>query len=193
MQSDCAALKIKGRVEIWTYNNSELVEFQDLQNIILDQGHREIIRTLTSITPTTPRIINRMCIGDQGTIPANASVPKIPTREMTGLFHEVFRKDCETRTVQTSAGTNQCQFVTTFAASELPVTGYSNPSEPRVNEVGLVLIDPAAVEGLVRNPVASPTAPPSDEVVMSIRCFKSIPFELANDVSITIRYTISLE
>ena len=73
------------------------------------------------------------------------------------------------------------------------MTAYSNPSQPRINEVGMVLINPVAASGVDRDPVTAPNTPPSDEVVMSIRCFKSIPFELANDVSITIRYTIYME
>lgn len=193
MHTDCTFIKLKGRVQVSTYVKGALVDVQEHQNIILSQGHAEIIRTLVSVAPTAPRIVNRMCIGDQGTIPSNAAVPKVPTRDMSGLFNEIFRKDCEARTVRTEGATNECQFITTFSASELPSTAYSNPSEPRVNEVGLVLIDPAAAGGLVRPSVAAPEQPPEDEKVLSIRCFKSIPFEQANDVSVTIRYTISLE
>lgn len=185
---------LKGRVEIWAYKGTELFDHQDIQNIILDQGFAEVIRTISVTSPTTkPRIINRMCVGDQGTIPADPTVPKLPTRDMTGLHHEIFRKDIESRELTLSGSTNQCKFITTFAASEVATTAYSNPSQPRINEVGLVFIDPVAASGLDRDPVTSPDLPPSDEIVMSIRCFKSIPFELANDVSITIRYTIYME
>lgn len=88
---------------------------------------------------------------------------------------------------------NECQFITTFDAVDVPLSSFANPSQPRVNEVGLVIIDPTAAGGLVRPPVAGPSPNQPDEVLMSIRCFKSVPFEIANDVSVTIRYTIFTE
>ena len=187
---------LKGRVEIWAYKGIELLDYQYLENIILYQGNAEIIRTLSTISATTtPRIINRMCIGDLGTIPADTTVPKVPVRTQTALFHEIYRKDCDSRTLTLSGATNECKFIATFAATDVLISAYSNPSQPRINEVGLVIIDPTAPSGLDRSafPVTAPNLPPSDEVMMSIRCFKSIPFEIANDVSVTIRYTISVE
>ena len=230
-----------------------------------------MIRTLSTVTPSTaPRIINRMAIGDQGTIPSDPTVPKVPTEDLpqvistNGLYHEVYRQDVQS-SVQTinPAGTtitltgnlvmssfvvtttttdslapgmavsgtgiplgttiqnvnsstqftigpgsatvtgaetltitgaaNQCVFISTFSAVDVALTAYTNPSSPVVNEVGMVIIDPTASSGITRGPVTAPTAPPSDEVVMSIRTFKSVPFEIANDVSITIRYTIFME
>jgi hypothetical protein len=185
---------LKGRVEIWAYRGIELLDYQDLHNIILYQGNAEVIRTLSTISPTTkPRIITRMAVGDLGTIPADPTVPKVPVKTMTALYHEIYRKDCDSRTLTLSGSTNKCQFVATFAATDIVISAYSNPSQPRVNEVGLIIIDPTAPSGLVRSAVTSPNVPPSDEVLLSIRTFKSIPFEIANDVSVTIRYTLYME
>lgn len=191
---------LKGRVEIWAYRGKELFDYQDIHNIILYQGNAEIIRTISTVSPTTaPRIINRMCIGDQGTIPADTTVPKVPTKDLPqlistpGLYHEVYRKDVDSRLLTLSGATNECRFVTTFSAVDVALSAFSNPSQPRVNEVGLVVVDPVAVGGLVRPAVTAPDPAPSDEVVLSIRTFKSIPFEVANDVSVTIRYTIYME
>lgn len=189
---------LKGRVEIWAYKNGELFDHQDLHNIVLYQGNAEIIRSLSAVFPSTkPRIIGRMCVGDQGTIPADPTVPKVPVKTMTALYHEVYRKDCDSRELTVNSGeggsVNQCKFVTSFSAADVAMSAYSNPSQPRINEVGLVLIDPVSENGIERDPVTSPDTPPSDEILLSIRCFKSIPFEVANDVSVTIRYTIYME
>ncbi|NBO09793.1 MAG: hypothetical protein EBV30_10760 [Actinobacteria bacterium] len=189
---------LKGRVEIWAYRNGELFDHQDVHNIILYTGNAEIIRTLSVVSPTTqPRIINRMCIGDQGTIPADPTVPKVPTKNLTSLFHEIYRKDVDSRELSVNSGVdgsvNQCRFVAQFNAVDVAMSAYANPSQPRVNEVGLVFVNPVSENGLIRTPVTSPDVPPSDEVVLSIRCFKSIPFEVANDVTVTIRYTLYME
>lgn len=256
---------LEGLVEIWAFKKGELFDYQRLKNIVLYQGQAEIIRTLSVISPSTkPRVITRMAIGDLGTIPADPTVPKVPVKSATGLFHETYRKDIDSRTptlytplgfsytgnttinsnlltgmsstvgvtvgmVVTGTGipigavvaqivnastvkisvnatssnsgatitfsgtVNECQFVATFNAVDVPTTSFSNPSQPRVNEVGLVIIDPTAAGGLVRAAVSAPSLPQTDEVLLSIRCFKSVPFEAANDISITIRYTLFTE
>jgi hypothetical protein len=193
-------LGLKGKVEIFAYRNGELFDYQEQHNIILYQGNTEIIRTLSTVSPSTaPRIINRMCVGDQGTIPSDPTVPKVPTKDLPtligtrGLYHEVYRKDVDSRTITLSGAVNECKFIATFDAADVALSAYSNPSQPRVNEVGLVIIDPVSAGGLVRSPVTAPDAPPTDEVIMTIRTFKSIPFESANDVTVTIRYTIYME
>jgi hypothetical protein len=46
---------------------------------------------------------------------------------------------------------------------------------------------------LPRPPVAAPNTPDADESMFSIRTFKSVPFEAANEIAVTIRYTIYIE
>lgn len=261
---------LEGIVELWAYRKDasgekKLFDYQKVRNIVLFQGNAEIIRTISTIDPaTTPRVITRMSVGDQGTIPSDSTIPKVPVKNATGLFHEIYRKDIDARTltlytpsgftyvgnttvssnilnglsstagivigmVVTGTGipigaviteiitsssvkisdaatssnssinlsfsgtVNECQFSTTFDSVDVPITSFANPSQPRINEVGLVIIDPTASGGLARPPVASPALVESDEVLMTIRTFKSVPFEVANDVSITIRYTIFTE
>jgi hypothetical protein len=260
----------EGLVEILTHKKlpdgaKQLLDYQRVKNLVLFQGNAEIIRTLSSISPSTkPRVITRMCVGDQGTIPSDSTVPKVPIKTASSLYHEIYRKDIDSRTqtlysptgftytgnttisndvisglssivgvvvgqvitgtgiqlgavvteiissssvrmsiVASSSNTgvnitfsgsiNECQFSATFDATDVPLTAFANPSQPRINEVGLVIIDPTAAGGLVRVPVASPNAVDADEVLMTIRTFKSVPFEVANDISITIRYTIFTE
>jgi len=263
-------LGLHGRVDIQTFHHGKLIDEQTIENIIFYQGNGQIIKSLATISPATiPAIINRMAVGDQGTIPANPAIPKVPTKNLpqlistTGLYHEVYRKDVDSRVITTNNGTtftisgtlvsgspvvtttttsgmatgmsvsgtgipsgsiiasinsstqftigpasatasgaqtltisgaaNQVQFTAQFNAVDIGLTAYTNPSNPVINEVGLVLINPAAPSGIIRTPVTAPTTPPSDEVVMSLRTFPSIPFTIANDVSVTIRYTVYME
>ena len=264
------SLKPKGRVEIVTKHHGVVVDVQHLENIIFYQGNSAIITSLSQITPSTvPAIINRMAVGDQGTIPSNQAVPKVPTKSLpqtlgtNGLYHEVYREDVQSRVITTNTGTtftvsgtltngstlitvsttagiatgmsvvgtgipagstvasvnsstqftigplsattsgaqtltlsgaaNQVQFVAEFDAASIALTAFTNPSAPVINEVGLVIINPAAAGGISRAPVTAPTSPASDEVVMSLRTFPSIPFTVANGVAVTIRYTIYME
>lgn len=256
---------MEGLVEIWVMKKDEVLSYDKVKNIILSQGQAEILRTLCTTSPaTTPRVITRMAIGDQGTIPSDSTVPKVPVKIASSLFHEIYRKDIDqvnptlfsqngfqitgnttlnSTTISglasiagitkgmTVVGTgvpqgavvtdilsptsisislaatsnnsgvvftfvgvvNECQFIATFNAYDVPLSAYSNQSQPRINEVGLVIIDPTAVAGLSRVPVVAPALPESDEVLMSIRCFKSVPFEAANEITVTIKYTIFME
>lgn len=189
------SLGLRGRVEIVAIarKTGEVIYNEKLDNIILYQGNAEVIKTLFTTSPATkPRLITRMAIGDQGTIPADPQVAKVPTKDLTDLYHEIYRKDVDSSIQTISGATNECKCISTFNAVDIPISAYSNPSQPRVNEVGLVVIDPTAPAGLIRSAVIAPAVNNSDEILFSIRCFKSIPFEIANDVSITIRYTVFL-
>jgi len=182
-------LQPEGFVEIFVYKGKKLVEVIKEKNIILWQGRAETIKAISQTSPFLyERVINRMVIGDLGTIPADSQVPKVPTPDLLGLYHEIYRKDIAAKTIVTTFGDNYCQFTATFNASDVPLTSFANPTQPRVNEVGLVFIDPQVA--VVRPDVYAPNAPQVDEVVASIRCFKSIPFDLSNDVSVTVRYTL---
>lgn len=255
---------LEGLVEIEVYRAGQLVDVIREKNIILYQGNREIITSLSSFPLTSPRLIARMAVGDQGTIPSDSTVPKVPVKTMTALYHEIYRKTVDDKILTINPGTtfvisatltgnnalvttssttgiapgmsvtganvplgtivqavnsltqflmsnqaispvgtqpqplsisgaaNECKFVATFNAVDVPLTSYSNPSQPRINEVGMVILDPTYGLPGIRLPVSAPNPPPSDEVLASIRTFKSVPFEIANDVSITIRYTIFL-
>jgi hypothetical protein len=257
---------LEGKVELWAYKKGVLFHHDVQKNILLYQGLAEVIRTLCVISPATkPRIITRIAVGDQGTIPSDSTVAKVPTKDLTGLYHEFYRKDVDsatptlysttgfTYTGTTSTGsniltglsstagittgmivtgtgiptgtvitnptvsgssvqmsqaaisnnssininflgtTNQVQFEATFNAVDVPSSAFSNPNNPLLNELGLVIIDPTAAGGLSRPPVFAPAAPPSDEVLLSIRTFTSVPFQASNDISVTIRYTIFTE
>lgn len=187
---------LPGMPEIYTdhrieFTNCTLLSKQDIKNIILNQGKDAVITSLTTGTIFTAA---RLAIGDRGTIPSDPTIPKVPVATMTGLYNEIYRADAEA--VVLNVGTpsvHEVKFVKTFSAADVPITSFSNQAKPVVNEVGLVMINPAMPPPLPRPDVAAPDSPPSDEIMFAIRTHKSVPFEVSNDISITFRYTIFIE
>jgi len=183
-------------------------------NIILNLGKDSVIE---SLVPDSAKIksLARMCVGDRGTSPSDPTVPKTPLSDRTTLYNEVFRSDAEaivTNTRTIGGNLHEIRLVKTFAsngAGSVPITAFSNQGKPVLNEVGLVMINPAImtsprpdVSGPYSYPPLAPyphlpispyNYPPQDEDVFSMRTFKSVPFEAVNDITITIRYTIYIE
>jgi hypothetical protein len=160
-------------------------------NIILNVGKDRIIESLTT---GFVRTIARMAIGDRGTIPSDPTVPKVPTSDMTALYNEVYRDDIDTTVLNIGLPTtHEVKFTKVFSSLDVPITSFSNQANPVVNEVALVMADLFGGNPLPRPPVAAPDAPDVDEELFSIRTFKSVPFEAANEIAITVRYTIFIE
>lgn len=160
-----------------------------VHNIIVNTGKDKVI---TALVLGNIHQLGRMAIGDRGAFPSDLTQPKTPTEDMTTLFNEVYRADADaiTRDVGTP-NVHEVQLVKTFEAIDVPITAFSNQATPIINEVGLITFDATEPAGpLPRPPVAAPSAPPADERLFSIRTFKSVPFEVANEISVTIRYTI---
>lgn len=169
------------------FSNCELLEEHDLQNIIVNTGKNTV---LESLVEGTLHPIARMAVGDRGTIPSDSTIPKVPTADMTALYNEVYRADVEVRVFNPTA--HEVLFIKTFAATAIPITAFSNQALPVLNEVALITSDIASF-GPPQPPVAAPNTPPSHEAVFSIRTFKSVPFDAANEIALTIRYTIYIE
>jgi len=197
-------IPVKGKVEVFVtegkptvqkngeidFINTKLVNSFTEYNIIVNLGKDNVI---TAIASAQSKPIGRMAIGDRGTIPSDPTVPKIPVATMTALFNEVYRADIEATTINIGTPTvHEVKFIKTFSAVDIPITSFSNQAKPVINEVGLVFYDPGVAQ-LPRTPVAAPSPHLSDETLFSIRTFKSVPFEAANDISVTIRYTIFIE
>lgn len=173
------------------FSACQVLESLDLRNIIVDHGADGMINSLTTgfVHP-----IMRMAIGDRGTIPSDSTVPKTPVATQDALFNEVYRADLDAVVLNIGTpGVHEAQFIKTFSAAVIPLTAFSNQAAPVVNEVGLISADIISGPSFPRAPVASPAAPPGDESLYSIRCFKSVPFEAAEDIAVTIRYTIFIE
>lgn len=167
-----------------------LEKFED-KNIVFNQGKDKVIESLTT---GFIRVIARMAIGDRGTLPSDQTVPKVPTATMTNLYNEVYRDDVDTTVLNIGTPTtHEVKFIKTFSSLDIPVTSFSNQANPVVNEIALVMADLLGGNPLPRPPVSYPGTPDADEVCFSMKTFKSIPFDAATQVSITIRYTIFIE
>lgn len=173
------------------FSGLDMLHQEVVYNIILNQGKDRVIESLTT---GFIRVVARMAIGDRGTIPSDSTVPKVPDSAATGLFNEVHRDDIDT--ISLDIGTpdkHEVEFIKTFSALEIPITSFSNQASPVVNEVGLIVADLLSGNPLPRPPVNAPDTPDADEEMFSIRTFKSVPFEAANEIAVTIRYTIFIE
>lgn len=180
-----------------TYNSidiyvepSKLISREVLKNIVVDLGKDIVIEGLTT---GTIDLIARMAVGDRGTIPSDPTVPKVPTSDLDVLFNEVYRADIDFFSLNTGGSVHEVQFVRTFSALDISITAFSNQANPVINEVGLITADVITGAALPRPPVESPNAPDADEQLFALRTFKSVPFEAANEISVTIRYTIFIE
>ena len=157
------------------------------ENIILNQGKDRIIQTIGS---GFFNFVARMAIGDRGALPTDQTVPKVPTADMTSLYNEVYRDDVQSTVLDIGTpDKHSIKFIRIFSALDVPISSFSNQANPLVNEVGLVTIDPDEAP-LPRPPVTPPADPDADEMIFSIRTFKSVPFQAENEIAVTIRYTI---
>lgn len=170
----------------------QLKDVIDVMNIIVNQGKDQAIKCLATGVQNP---VLRMAIGDRGTIPSDSTVPKTPLATQVALNNEIFRSDLDGVVLNVGTPTvHAVQFVKTFSAVSIPLTAFSNQATPVVNEVGLITA--TAGGGSVpfpRDDLVAPAAAVADEKLFATRTFKSVPFEAANDISVTIRYTIFQE
>lgn len=173
------------------YNEEDLLEkSSEIKNIILNAGKD---RTISSLSTGFIKTVCRMAIGDRGTIPSDSTVPKVPTSDRTTLYNEVFRSDIDVTTLNIGGLVHEVKFIKTFSSLVVPLTSFSNQASPMVNEIAIVMADLISGAPLPRADVAAPNASDADEQLFAMRTFKSVPFEAANEISITIRYTIFIE
>lgn len=169
----------------------KLLDARKIYNIIVNQGKDDVIQSLS--TGFTSPIV-RMAIGDRGTIPSDQTVPKVPVATATTLYDEVYRADVDATVLNVGTPTvHQVQFIKTFSSLVVPLASFSNQANPIVNEVGLITASNLAGNPLPRAPVAAPASPLGDELLFSTRTFNSVPFLAANEIAITISYTIFIE
>lgn len=185
----------EGKTEI-DLSGVELVSKFEGKNIVVDQAKSRLI---DAIEQGFMRVVGRMSIGDRGTIPSDSTTPKVPTADRTELYNEVYRTDLDVvtktqiGTTPTTPGEYKIQFTTTFSSLDVPISSLSNQTNPAINEVGLIMLDAISGSPLPRGPVSAPGTHPTDEELFAMRAFKSVPFDQANELAITIRYTIAFE
>jgi hypothetical protein len=135
--------------------------------------------------------IFRMAIGDGGTPPAEPLNPKLPDATWparTGLYHEVFRQDISVFTTPTVAS---MRFVSAFNSLGVDSTSYSTASKV-INEASLIIGDGVLGGPAVQINKVPPDTADADEIMLSTRTFKSAPFDNAEDVTITITWTLTI-
>ncbi len=173
------------------FSKTKVLGSQDIHNIIVNGGKDVVIESLTT---GFINVVARMAVGDRGTIPSDPTVPKIPVDTQDALFDEVYRDDVDATILDVGTPTtHSAKFIKTFSSLVIPVASFSNQAAPTINEVGLITADLFGSAPLPRAPVAAPDSPDADEALFSIRTFKSVPFEAANEIAVTIRYTIYIE
>ena len=174
---------------------TELVH--DSKNFIVDVGLTGVRDILIGVAGGGfVGSIFRMAIGDGGVPPGELFNPKIPDATWparTGLFHEVIRQDISVFTTPT---TSSMRFVASFNSVDVDTSSYSLVDRV-VNEASLILGDGALIVGGDKKQINSTLGPPddtadADEVMFSTRTFKSASFDNAEDVTITVTWTITV-
>jgi hypothetical protein len=137
--------------------------------------------------------IFRMAVGDGGTPASELFNPKLPDSTWPGrtaLYHEILRQDVSVFSRPTSASMT---FVGNLRSVDVDPTSYSLAARV-INEASLILGDGVLTVGgdkIQINKVPPDTAD-ADEVMLSTRTFKSASFDSAEDVTITITWTLTI-
>lgn len=166
----------------------------DSKNYIVDAGITGIRDILIGVVGGGfTGSIFRMAVGDGGVPAGELFNPKIPDATWparTGLFHEVIRQDISTFTTPT---TTSMRFVGSFNSVDVDLSSFSL-SDLVINEAALILGDGVlTVGGDQKQPNKTPPDTiDSDEVMFSMRTFKSAAFDPSEDVTITISWTITV-
>jgi hypothetical protein len=172
----------------------ELELVHDSKNFIVDAGISAIRDVLIGVNGGGYYgSIFRMAIGDGGTPPSELFNPKLPDATWparTSLYHEVLRQDISVFTTPTPSS---MRFVGSFNSVGIDPTGYSLAAKV-VNEAALIIGDGVLTPGGDKKQVNKtvPDVVDSDEVMMSTRTFKSTSFDDAEDVTITVTWTITV-
>jgi hypothetical protein len=172
----------------------ELELVHDSKNFIVDAGVTAIRDVL--IGPNGAGFtgsIFRMAIGDGGVPPGELFNPILPDATWparTGLFHEMLRQDISIFEAPTDTS---MRFVGSFNSTDLDATSYSL-ADRVINEAALIIGDGVLTIGGDKKQInkTPPDAADLDEVMLSMRTFKSASFDLTEDVTITITWTVTV-
>lgn len=188
-------LKLVGHLKVERQPQGGVVELvYDSKNFIVDAGLTAIRDVLIGANGGGfAGSIFRMAVGDGGVPIGELFNPKVPDATWparTDLFHEVFRQDISVFTTPTSAS---MRFVGSFNSVDVDVTSFSLVNRV-INEAALILGDGVLTVG--DDPKQVNKVPPdtidADEIMVSMRTFRSVSFDPAEDVTITITWTITV-
>lgn len=135
--------------------------------------------------------IFRMAVGNGGAVLGSPLTPKLPDETWparTALFGEVIRQDVSAFSKPSDTG---ARFVGTFNSTGIAEASFGGDDEV-INEAALIIGD--GVLSVDKDPkeVRNGDIVDADEVLFSMRTFKSAPFARAEDVTIQITWTITV-
>ena len=141
----------------------------------------------------TPLSVFRMAIGDGGTPAGQLFSPRQPDATWparTGLFYEVLRQDIS---VFSAPSTVSARFVSAFNSQDVDATSFSL-SNKVINEASLIGGDGTLTIGGDKKQInkSPPDTADADEFLVSMRTFNSTPFNPAEDITLTVTWTLSL-
>lgn len=166
----------------------------DSKNFIVDLGLTSIRNILIGTNGGGfSGSIFRMAIGDGGCPPTELFNPRLPDSTWpakTGLFHEVIRQDISVFTTPTASS---MRFVASFNSVDVDVSSFSVASKV-INEASLIIGDGVLTVGGDQKQInkTPPDTVGADERMMSMRTFKSAPFDPAEDVTVTVHWGITV-
>mgnify|MGYP001826329019 CR=1 FL=1 len=169
----------------------------DSKNFIVDAGITGVRDILVGVAGGGfTGSVFRMAVGDGGVPPGELFNPKIPDATWparTGLFHEVIRQDISVFETPT---TSSMRFVGSFNSLDTDESSFSL-ADRVINEASLILGDGVLTVGGDKKQINSTLGAPTDtvdldEVMFSMRTFKSASFDPTEDVTITVTWTITV-
>jgi hypothetical protein len=164
----------------------------DDRNYIVDQGLTVVRDMLLGATGGgIDGSIFRMAIGDGGSTVGALYVPKLPDATWsarTELYEEVIRQDMAAFSTPSTVG---ARFVGNFNSMDVDDSSFTLP-EKVINEAALIIGDGVLTVGGDKKQVKQGDVIDADEKLFSTRTFKSAPFDPAEDVTLSLTWTITV-
>lgn len=192
----CEGLFFKGHIRVERQVGDGAKELvHDSKNFIVDAGVTAIRDLLIGINGGGfTGSIFRMAVGDGGVPVGELFNPILadatwPAR--TNLYHEIIRQDIDIFDAPTS---NSMRFVGSFNSIDVDVSSYSLLDRV-INEASLIIGDGVTTIGGDKkqiNKSPGPDTVDADEIMLSTRTFNSASFDAAEDVTITITWTLTV-
>ena len=180
----------RGEIRLEFYDRfGELLNVLESKNFIVTVGLEAIVDIMEGTN--AGHSIYRMAIGDGGALSGQPFVPKTPDATwpaLTDLYHEVIRKNIDTPDQPTSTS---MRFVTSFQSANIDVTSFSS-SPYYINEASLIVSDRTQTGSQQINK-STPDSVGATEKMLSIRTFKSQPFDPADLLTLSLAWTIYVQ
>lgn len=166
--------------------------FYDSKNFIVDAGLTAIRDLIIGVNGGgIAGSIFRMGVGDGGVPPGELFNPKLPDGTWparTALYHEIIRQDIAVFSTPTDFS---MRFVGSFNSTDINAGSYSL-ADRVINEAGLIIGDGVLTIGGDQKQINDGDTADLDEQFVSMRTFKSLSFDFAENVTATITWTITI-